>query len=156
MTHCRVYLGLGGNLADPAWTIRSAAAKLSEHPDIRDLRLSRLFRTKPVSAIPQPPFLNAVCSFLTSLPLERLWDLIQKIEKDLGKIPKGKEEPRKIDIDILFYGIHRYNQYGLQIPHPLWRQRLFVLKPLRDLTRTIFLEDEEIDLDEVIKRENCK
>ncbi|MEY4017383.1 MAG: hypothetical protein RLZZ189_1181, partial [Pseudomonadota bacterium] len=48
------------------------------------------------------------------------------------------------DLDIIFYGDVALDTPRLKVPHPLWRERAFVLKPLAeicpDLVRTQWLE----------------
>jgi 2-amino-4-hydroxy-6-hydroxymethyldihydropteridine diphosphokinase len=46
---------------------------------------------------------------------------------------RGKWEAREIDIDILTYGDERITSDELMIPHPLMRERAFVLVPLFDI-----------------------
>lgn len=128
-----VYLGIGGNLGNVVERIGDAIEQLLSHPGISSLRLSRLYRTKPVSPLPQEDFLNCVCHFQTTLPPFDLLKLLQSIESRLGKEPKPKEAPRPIDLDILFYGQKAIETPELQVPHPHWNKRLFVLIPLQEL-----------------------
>ena len=50
---------------------------------------------------------------------------------------RPKDAPRKIDIDILYFGSQTLNSEQLVIPHPRIKERLFVLKPLLDLTTSL-------------------
>ena len=136
-----VYLGLGGNIGPADQTINSAVDCIRELRGVFNLRVSRLYQTKPISDIPQDLFVNAVCKFETCLPASTLFRRLEQIERDLGKFPKAKNEPRPIDIDLLFYGNVTYDNGYLQIPHPRWKERLFVLVPLKELTDTIKIED---------------
>jgi len=148
-----VFLGLGSNLGDSISLVKEALERISSLSGIYDVKSSRLYKTSPVSAQPQPFFINAVCSFKTILSLEDLHQSLLKIEQALGKIPKAKDAPRLIDIDILFYGNTFHRTSTLCIPHPRWKERLFVLLPLLDLCKemtypvsrceqqTILLED---------------
>jgi len=50
----------------------------------------------------------------------------------------GKEKerfwgPRKIDIDLLFFGTQIINEPELKVPHPLLHLRRFVLEPLTEI-----------------------
>jgi 2-amino-4-hydroxy-6-hydroxymethyldihydropteridine diphosphokinase len=134
-----VYVGLGANLGDPYSQLHQALEKIEEHPSISCLQTSRFYLTTPVSSRPQPLFVNAVCRFQTSLVLSELWIFLSAIQLALGQKPKPKEDPRRIDLDILFFGKHPIFHEELQIPHPRWRERLFVLQPLSDLTHEIEL-----------------
>src|SRR5205814_6337226 len=102
-------------------------------------QVSKLYLTSPVSEIPQPHYTNAACVFQTSLSAHQLFPALQTIEQKHGKTPKAKNAPRVIDIDLLFFGHESYQEEHLQIPHPRWRERLFVLVPLVDLTDHISL-----------------
>ena len=61
----------------------------------------------------------------------------------LGKKPKSKEAPRIIDLDLLFFGTEFYCDEKLQIPHPRWMERKFVLIPLSDLVEEMRIPDIE-------------
>jgi 2-amino-4-hydroxy-6-hydroxymethyldihydropteridine diphosphokinase len=58
---------------------------------------------------------------------------LKLLETRLGRLPSIRYGPRKIDIDILFYGNLILNTPGLTIPHPNLHERAFVLVPLADL-----------------------
>lgn len=62
---------------------------------------------------------------------------LEQIERTLGKIPKPKDAPRKIDIDILYFGDRILYSEQLIIPHPKIKERLFVLQPLLELTASL-------------------
>ena len=64
-----------------------------------------------------------------------LLDLIQGIEKDLGRTEKsnGTYKDRTIDIDILLYGNAIIRKERLVIPHPLMQVRRFVMEPLVEI-----------------------
>jgi len=133
----QVYLALGGNIGDVPATFREVLRLLSSHPHIHSLRSSSFHITSPVSDIPQPDFLNAACSFTTTLSPHDLFDFLQSIEKKLGKVPKPKNAPRCIDIDLLWYNGEEIHDATLEIPHPEWNKRLFVLLPLSELTEEL-------------------
>jgi len=140
---CQVYLGLGGNERESLTLIREALKQIERLKGVHSLRYSRFYRTRPVSPIPQEKYINAVCCLETTMDAHTLLKQLQKIECSLGKIPKPKEAPRPIDIDILFYGHEKINDDRLTVPHPLWQERLFVLAPLNDLTDEISLPDQK-------------
>lgn len=132
-----VFLSLGSNLGPRADTLHSALRAIEALPQVYDFKASSLHRTDPVSPLPQPDFLNAACRLRTHLTLEALYSFLLIIEEQLGKTPKPKEAPRPIDIDIVLFGTHFLETAELCIPHPRWRERLFVLMPLAELTDTI-------------------
>jgi len=137
----RCYVALGANLGFACYTLSRAATLLKKHPLIFNFYLSPRYRTTPVSPIPQPHFINAVCRFETKLPLASLFDFLREVEDCLGKRAKGKQEPRMIDLDLLFYGTLNYRSEHITVPHPRWQERLFVLRPLADLTEDFGVQD---------------
>lgn len=131
-----VFLGVGANLGEPIETIKKGWEELKCHPRIEDLKSSKIYRTDPVSDIPQPDYLNCVWSFETELAPNDLQALLQSIETKLGKraVPGVKNAPRTIDFDILFLEGLSMDTDSLQVPHPRIFERAFVLVPLNDLT----------------------
>lgn len=138
----QVFLGLGGNIGNTQSIFESALQEIAQIEGVFDLQCSSFYQTSPVSSILQPEFLNAVCSFFTVLSPKELFQATQAIEKKLGKVPKPKEAPRVIDLDILFFGSEVYSDDELQIPHPRWAERRFVLVPLSELIEEIDLPGE--------------
>jgi 2-amino-4-hydroxy-6-hydroxymethyldihydropteridine diphosphokinase len=138
-----VYLSLGSNIGNRVFNLQQAIQKITAIPNTQEHAVSRFYETSPISNIPQNDYLNAACRFKTTMfPLELL-QKIQTIEFLLGKTSSTiKNAPRKIDIDILFFGskVYRNEQPFLEIPHPRWKERLFVIIPCLDLTQTITLQ----------------
>lgn len=62
-------------------------------------------------------------------PLELL-QLTQKVEQQVGRGPHLPNEPRTLDIDILFWGQRQVELGHLRIPHPGALSRSFTLAPL--------------------------
>ena len=81
----------------------------------------------------QPDFLNAVFELETDVPPLDLLEVLEKIERQMGRTEKGNWKPRVMDLDILFYGDLVMDSERLKIPHPEISKREFVLKPLCDL-----------------------
>lgn len=101
--------------------------------DLRLIRISPVYETEPRDFRDQRWFLNLAAEAQTTLFPLQLLARILKIERKLGRkrlVPKG---PRTIDIDILLYGNTAVNTMRLQIPHPRYAERRFVLAPLADL-----------------------
>lgn len=127
------FVGLGGNFENTMAAFRRALALLAQTPGIQNVETSRFYRSTPVSDIPQPDYLNGVCRFRTSLLLKDLWHRICIIEKTVGKTQKNKNAPRLLDLDLLFFGNYATDCGPLELPHPGWKERLFVLAPLSEL-----------------------
>ncbi|KAF3362759.1 2-amino-4-hydroxy-6- hydroxymethyldihydropteridine pyrophosphokinase [Chlamydiales bacterium STE3] len=138
----QVYVSLGSNLGTPLLTIKQALDAIAALKEISFFRASRFYETEPLSDIPQDFFVNAVCAFLSPMPAEKILCQLQEIETSLGKVPKPKDAPRIIDLDLLFVGHEVRCTPELYLPHPEWKKRRFVLEPLADLEESItFMED---------------
>ena len=56
--------------------------------------------------------------------------LVKRIERDFGRRPGGQRwTARVLDIDLVLWSGGAYAGPGLTIPHPLFRERAFVLGP---------------------------
>lgn len=127
-----IILGFGGNLGDPATTIRAALDRLGvEGATI--LARSRLYRTPPWGPVAQPDFLNGCALARTDLGPRDLLALTQRIETEFGREREVRWGPRTLDIDILTYGDVAIDETGLTIPHPRMTDRAFVMVPLAEI-----------------------
>ncbi len=126
----QVLVALGANLGDPAEQIFAAWGRLSDFSHVSPISISPLFSTKPAGGPNgQPDFLNAAALIETDLPPFELLELLQKIEKEGGRVRHAFWGARTIDLDILLYGQRVIQSPRLVIPHPLMAWRPFVLEP---------------------------
>ncbi len=146
MTSHQVYLGLGSNLGDREGNIRKAIDLLHERVG-EVVRQSSLIETAPWGFESEHRFLNGVILCETTLTPRQVLKVTQKIERELGKtkahatkrqlsmsnsqFPTFKDRP--IDIDILLYDDWKVEEPDLKIPHPLMRERDFVMIPLKEI-----------------------
>jgi len=132
MASTRIYLSLGSNLGDRAAKIAAGIAALGA-AGIRVLRQSSLYETEPVDFFTQNWFLNNVVEAETQLLPQRLLQELQRIELTLGSLKQIRRGPRRLDMDILFYGNSVIRTAELEVPHPRLADRRFVLVPLAEL-----------------------
>ncbi len=131
------FVGLGGNLEGSRAVLERAVREMGLIEGVFDLICSKFYLTSPVSSEALDPFVNCVCRFRCSLSLATLWEKLQELENFLGKMPKPRNAPRLIDIDLLFFGDVIHYSGNLVVPHPRWHERLFVLAPLAEVADTI-------------------
>ncbi|GGA53349.1 2-amino-4-hydroxy-6-hydroxymethyldihydropteridine diphosphokinase [Nitratireductor aestuarii] len=136
----RAYLGLGGNLGDPASTMSAALKLLGENTSISVEEVSSLYRTKPWGKVDQPDFLNCVASVRTSLSPHELLETCLSVEHQLKRERRERWGPRLIDIDVLVYGEEKVQTDDLEIPHPRIAERAFVLVPLLEIAPEITVD----------------
>lgn len=142
-----LFLGLGSNQGDRGANIDNALALLENRLNIPCSALSSIIETESWG-FSGPSFLNCAvrfdvprfdCSF-ESKAIEIL-GICKSIEREMGRCElmetdaEGRRiyHSRPIDIDILLFGNLRMKTPILTIPHPLMKQRDFVMIPLNEI-----------------------
>jgi 2-amino-4-hydroxy-6-hydroxymethyldihydropteridine diphosphokinase len=133
MAPMRVLLSLGGNVGDRLARLREAVSMLARHEGVRLKAVSSCYETEPVGVVDQPAFLNLAVEIETAFAPLELLNTVKGIERDIGRTPAKRWSPRVIDIDIILWGGRVMESEALSIPHPAFRQRLFVLTPLVEI-----------------------
>lgn len=96
--------------------------------------MSSFHETEPVGVIdPQPRFLNAAAVGESTLPAPAVLDVLLAIEQKFGRERPYERAPRTLDLDLVFYGDAIIDTPILTVPHPRFRDRLFVLAPLAEV-----------------------
>lgn len=129
----RVYLGLGSNIGDRDEALREAVRRIDQIAGTDVLRSSSVYETEPWGGIPQDAYLNAAVEIRTVLQTEALLNALLEIESSMGRERDQKYGPRRIDIDILFFGDLVLEHVRLNVPHARIAERNFVLVPLEEL-----------------------
>ncbi|MEO8680935.1 MAG: 2-amino-4-hydroxy-6-hydroxymethyldihydropteridine diphosphokinase [Vicinamibacterales bacterium] len=127
-------MALGSNLGDRAAHLAFGVGRLATI--LHHLKQSSWFDTAPVGVGDQPRFLNGVVIGETALPARALLDLLLDFEREAGRERPFPGAPRPLDLDLIFYGEEQISEAGLIVPHPRFRERLFVLEPLAELAPT--------------------
>lgn len=144
--HC--YLGLGGNLSNelgsPTEHILRAVATLKSRSDVRQVRLSSLYASKPMGPQDQPDFINAVVELVTDLPPLALLAVCQQLEQDAERVRLRRWGERSLDVDLLLYGDQQLALPSLIVPHAGIRERNFVLVPLAELNPNLAIHGRPI------------
>ncbi len=128
-----VVIALGSNLGDRRAAIAFAAEQLA--PLVANLQLSELIETEPEGEGlgDQPFYLNAVATGETSLDARQLLEALLGIERAYGRERPFRGAPRTLDLDLILLGNDIVHEPGLDVPHPRFRERFFVLGPLAGL-----------------------
>ena len=127
-----ILLGLGSNLGDRFENLTAAIEALASEVSVQTI--SPTYETQPLYVTEQPEFLNLLMRGTTALSPIKLLALIKTIEAKLGRKRSIRFGPRTIDIDIIDYDSLNLDLTNLTTPHPRMHERLFVLKPLVDIT----------------------
>ena len=128
-----VAIALGSNLGDRRAAIAFALEKLTAF--VSNLHLSDLIETEPEGEglQDQPLFLNAVAIGETSLGARGLLDALLGIERAVGRERPFPGAARTLDLDLILLGDQIVLEDGLEVPHPRFRERFFVLGPLAEI-----------------------
>lgn len=131
-----VYLSLGSNIGNRQKNISNAVKFLKKNPKVQVEKLSSLYETAPIGP-PQRKFINAILKIRTSVSPHRLLYFLKSVEQKMGRKKIIHFGPRNIDIDLIFYGKKRIHSKNLQVPHPSFHKRKFVLVPLSEISPTL-------------------
>jgi 2-amino-4-hydroxy-6-hydroxymethyldihydropteridine diphosphokinase len=126
-----VYLALGSNAGDSPAHITQAVKLLGA--SIQQIKQAPVYASKAVGYTDQADFLNSALSGQTGLSPAALLKFTTEVERQVGRTASFHWGPREIDIDIIFYDDIVMDTPRLVIPHPQFKARDFVLRPLRDL-----------------------
>lgn len=133
----RAFLGIGSNIDDRVGYLRFALEHL---PDV--VAESSVFETDPLESPSKDPFLNMVLELDTDLTPEQLLGLALRIETAAGRVRTEHWGPRTLDIDVLWIDGVKRDRPDLRVPHPLWRERRFVLAPLAELAADLVTDSD--------------
>ena len=127
-----VAIALGSNLGDRLGHLEWAIDQLRH--DLADLRVSTIIETAPVD-VPdeQPPFLNAVVIGQYDGSADNLLQRLHTLEAAQGRVRIHPRAARTLDLDLILFGDLVVQRPGLEVPHPRFRERQFVLEPLGEI-----------------------
>ncbi len=127
-----VAIALGSNLGDRDDYLDEAEERLAGF--LNGAVASGRYETDAVGGPAQSPtYLNEVVVGSTQLSPRSLLEALQTIERGAGRERPFPNAPRTLDLDLILYGDFVIDEPGLQVPHPRFRDRLFVLAPLSEV-----------------------
>jgi len=135
-----VYFSLGSNQGDRRAQIEEALRRLDKAIGRPREALSSVIESK-AWGFEGADFLNCVVRYRTARRPGTLLRICQRIERAMGRREALEYDAdgrriyhdRPIDIDILLYGDECVDTPELKIPHPLMRQRDFIMRPLEEI-----------------------
>jgi 2-amino-4-hydroxy-6-hydroxymethyldihydropteridine diphosphokinase len=129
----RAVVAIGSNLGDRAAALAFAESRLGALLD--GLVISEAVETEPEGegVEGQSLYLNAVAAGDTRLGARALLDELHAIEGDFGRVRTLPNAARTLDLDLILLGDEVIHEEGLDVPHPRFRDRFFVLGPLTEI-----------------------
>ncbi len=136
----KLYLSLGSNLGDREANLTLAISKLDEYLGIKNEAISSIMETS-AWGFDGKAFLNCAVRYETELDAYEILKICKRIEREMGRVERIEynEENKRIyhnriiDIDMILYGDLTLNTPELSIPHPLMKEREFVMLPLMEI-----------------------
>lgn len=114
----------------PARVVTAAVAALTELGTVHSV--SPIFAT-PALGPAGRSFANAVALLDSARDPPALLAALKRIERGFGRRGGRRWGPRVLDLDIILWSGGGWASSGLVIPHPQFRRRDFVLRPLAAL-----------------------
>ncbi len=150
-----VAIALGSNLGDRRAAMAFAMDRLSRI--LSNLCLSDIVETDPEGPdgevlAGEPLFLNAVVTGTTTLGGRALLDELLAIEREFGRERPYAGAARTLDVDLILLGDAIIDEPGLQVPHPRFRTRFFVLGPLAEIAPDMVDPVTGLTVGELLKR----
>jgi 2-amino-4-hydroxy-6-hydroxymethyldihydropteridine diphosphokinase len=139
----RAFLALGSNLGDREAELRRAVGAMTEV-----VAASAVYETDPVGGPEgQGPYLNMVVQLETKRSPRQLLETCRSLEAVAGRVRDVHWGPRTLDVDVIWIDGVTVTDDDLEVPHPRFRERPFVLAPLAELAPDIVPAGWEEDFD---------
>lgn len=145
------FLGIGANLGPRERSVLAALRLIEDQGVAVVLRTSSLYETDAVGMGDAPPFVNAVTQVRPLLSPSDMLIRLKAIETGMGR-RGGHNDSREIDIDLIACGPTVVTTPELELPHPRYHERAFVLIPLREIAPAFACPRTGERVDEMIGR----
>ena len=140
-TPIRAVIALGSNIHDRSAHLQHAVDRFRDDKYTEVIEISGVYESPPEGENLTGEFLNTVIILDTELSPMELLELCHEIEvsegRDRNLEKRLNSRNRTLDCDVIFYGDIKINDEGLEIPHPKWHSRPFVVLPLIDVKEAL-------------------
>jgi 2-amino-4-hydroxy-6-hydroxymethyldihydropteridine diphosphokinase len=127
----QVAIAVGSNLGDRRAAIDRAVGTLAHR--LRNPAVSPIIETEAVGLADQPRFLNGALVGEWDGTARTLLDVLQAVEDAAGRLRPFPGAARTLDLDLILFGSLVLSEPDLEVPHPRFRERAFVLEPLAEV-----------------------
>jgi len=141
-----ICFSLGSNLGDRLQYLKQGRNGLADRLHAQRVEQSAVYETVPMDVLPRDReklFLNAVVIVDVDEDCRAALQIAHSIEQDLGRARGRVNAPRTLDVDIIYADALRMEKVDLKVPHPRWKQREFVVRPLAELRPGLVLPGEQ-------------
>ena len=129
----RIAVAIGSNLGNRDAAIAFATSQLAAL--LANFSVSETVETWPVGegTESQNLYLNAVAVGETDRSPRQVLDALLAIERAFGRVRSSPNAARTLDLDLILFGRTIVVEPDLEVPHPRFRDRFFVLGPLAEV-----------------------
>jgi 2-amino-4-hydroxy-6-hydroxymethyldihydropteridine diphosphokinase len=129
----RIAVAIGSNLGNRDEAIAFATAELAAL--LTNFSVSETVETWPLGegTENQNLYLNAVAVGETDLSPRQILNALLTLEEAFGRERPFPNAPRTLDLDLILFGRDIVIEKDLEVPHPRFRDRFFVLGPLAEV-----------------------
>ena len=129
----RIAVAIGSNLGNRDEAIAFATSQLAAL--LADFSVSDTVETWPIGegTEDQNLYLNAVAVGETDRSPRQVLDALLEIEQAFGRVRSSPNAARTLDLDLILFGRTIVVEPDLEVPHPRFRDRFFVLGPLAEV-----------------------
>jgi 2-amino-4-hydroxy-6-hydroxymethyldihydropteridine diphosphokinase len=146
---------LGSNLGDRLGFLQQARARLLALPNTELLACAPVYETAPVGVRPEHAdkfYLNTIVVLESDLDARAWLPIIGRIEAELGRMRTAdRNAPRPVDIDIIYASDQTIDCADLEVPHPRWAGRRFVVQPLADIRPELVIPGQYKTVHEILE-----
>lgn len=126
-------LSIGTNMGDRMANIERAVEAINSIPYTDVEKMSSTYETEPVGYARQQNFYNRVVYVESQFEPNEMLGICLGIEAGFGRERGLRFGPRILDIDIILAENLEINTRNLEVPHPRYHERRFVLEPLLEI-----------------------
>jgi 2-amino-4-hydroxy-6-hydroxymethyldihydropteridine diphosphokinase len=120
-------------MGDREQTIKDGLTRLCETRGVTIKKVSSYIKTAPYGGVAKNEFVNCAAEVECLISPDALLNAIHEVEKAGGRVRGERWDDRTLDIDIVFFGDKIITESGLSIPHPDYKNRDFVLIPIKEI-----------------------
>lgn len=126
-------LSMGTNIGDRKQNIEKALESINSIPYTDVIKCSKIYETEPVGYARQDDFYNVALLVKSDFEPHEMLGICLGIEAGFGRKRGIKNGPRVLDIDLILAENQKIASKNLEVPHPRYNERRFVLEPMLDI-----------------------
>lgn len=131
-----VFFSVGSNI-QPELNIKKVMDFFIAEEKFYNIKFSSFYYSKPQGFVSDNDFINIMVYCQTEVDEFEALKIVQGFEQKLNRVrdPLRGYIDRTIDVDIIFFDEKIMDNKILTLPHPRWKERDFVVAPLKNLIK---------------------